>query len=137
MYIVDKETQLMNFLLEKTNKKRNDIKNLLKYENIYVDGHIQTHYAYQLVPGQKVEISKQPKNKLEIDIIYEDDEVIVVNKPCGLLTEQTQSEKEKTAYVEISKYVKQKDKRKGRQYQHPQSFTRDPDGCFTFGSHKK
>ncbi len=111
MYIVDKETQLMNFLLEKTNKKRNDIKNLLKYENIYVDGHIQTHYAYQLVPGQKVEISKQPKNKLEIDIIYEDDEVIVVNKPCGLLTEQTQSEKEKTAYMIVKNYLNKKNEK--------------------------
>ena len=105
MYIVDKEIQLMNFLLEKTNKKRNDIKNLLKYENIYVDGQVQSHYAYHLVPGQKVEISKQPKNKLEIEIIYEDNDVIVVNKPCGLLTEQTQTQKEKTAYMIVKNYL--------------------------------
>ncbi len=111
MYIVDKETQLMNFLLEKTNKKRNDIKNLLKYENIYVDGHIQSHYAYQLVPGQKVEILKQPKNKLEIDIIYEDNEMIVVNKPCGLLTEQTQNESQKTAYMIVKNYLSKKNEK--------------------------
>ena len=56
-YKVDKAMPLMEFLLEVTHKKRNDIKNLLKFENIYVDGSIQTYYAYALQVGQIVEIN--------------------------------------------------------------------------------
>ncbi len=111
MYKVDKEVQLMNFLLEKTNKKRNDIKNLLKYENIYVDGQVQTHYAYQLQVGQTVEIKKQVKNKMELEILYEDKDMIVVNKPCGLLTEHTDKESQKTAYMIVKNYLNSKNEK--------------------------
>lgn len=111
MYKVDKEIQLMNFLLEKTNRKRNDIKNLLKYENIWVDGQVQTHYAYTLMPGQSVEIKKASKNKMELEILYEDKEIIVVNKPCGLLTEHTDRESTKTAYQIVKNYLSAKNEK--------------------------
>ena len=44
-YKVEVPMPLMQFLLEKTSQKRNDIKNLLKYQNVWVDGHIETHYC--------------------------------------------------------------------------------------------
>ena len=69
-YKVDKAMPLMEFLLEVTHKKRNDIKNLLKFENIYVDGSIQTYYAYALQVGQIVEINAK-KESLPFSILYE------------------------------------------------------------------
>ncbi len=46
------------------------------------------------------------KKKKKLDIIYEDKEILVVNKPSGILTVSTIKEKEKTLYHEVSDYVK-------------------------------
>lgn len=106
-YKVEEPQQLMTFLIEKSHYKRNDIKKLLKYRNVSVDGSIQTYYAYDLQVGQIVDIQTQ-KNDMPIDIIYEDKEFIVIHKPCGLLSEQTQNESQKTAYYMVKQYLNQK-----------------------------
>lgn len=46
------------------------------------------------------------KNKKKLDIIYEDKEILVINKPSGILTVSTIKEKEKTLFHEVSDYVK-------------------------------
>ncbi len=46
------------------------------------------------------------KRKKKLDIIYEDKEILVVNKPSGILTVSTPKEKEKTLFHEVSNYVK-------------------------------
>lgn len=107
-YHVDEEMLLMDFLLVKTQRKRNDIKRLLKFENVYVDGHIESYYAYHLQVGQTVEISAKKEDKLPFPIIYEDKELIVIEKPCGLLSEQTSGESQKTAYFIVKQYLKKK-----------------------------
>lgn len=103
-YKVEHPQPLMDFLLEKTKKKRNDIKNLLKYQNVSVDGHIETYFAYALQTGQIVSIGDM-KKPTSFDILYEDKDMIVIDKPCGLLTEQTMSEKNKTAYALVKQYL--------------------------------
>ena len=45
------------------------------------------------------------KNK-KMDIIYEDKEILVINKPAGLLTISTEKEKYKTLYHQAREYVK-------------------------------
>ncbi len=42
----------------------------------------------------------------KLDIIYEDKNILVINKPAGLLTVSTSKEKEKTLFYETSAYVK-------------------------------
>lgn len=103
-YKVERPQLLMDFLLEKTKKKRNDIKNLLKYQNVSVDGHVETYFAYALQKGQIVSIGDM-KKPTSFDILYEDKDMIVIDKPCGLLTEQTMSEKNKTAYALVKQYL--------------------------------
>lgn len=46
------------------------------------------------------------KNKKKLDIIYEDKDILVVNKPSGILTISTPKEKEKTLFHEASNHVK-------------------------------
>lgn len=46
------------------------------------------------------------KRKKKLDIIYEDKEILVVNKSSGILTVSTPKEKEKTLFHEVSDYVK-------------------------------
>ena len=48
--------------------------------------------------------------KDKLDIIYEDKELIIINKPAGILTVSTDKEKEKTLFHKVYKYLKQKNK---------------------------
>ena len=62
-----------------------------------------------------VQLSKNPikdekKEKIKLDIIYEDDELIVINKPSGLLSIESDNEKSNTAYRLLTNYVQRKDK---------------------------
>ena len=50
------------------------------------------------------------KKNERIDIIYEDKDIIVVNKPAGLLTVSTDKEKEKTLFHKVYMYIKKKNK---------------------------
>lgn len=52
--------------------------------------------------------SKRGTNRLPrgLEIIYEDDDLLVVNKPSGLLTVGTDTEKSRTAYFMLTDYVR-------------------------------
>ena len=50
------------------------------------------------------------KNSDKLDIVYEDKELLVVNKPAGLLTISTDKEKEKTLFHKAYMYIKKKNK---------------------------
>lgn len=102
-----KEDTLLNYLLNNVeNKSKNNIKSLLVNGNIYVNGKNTTRYDYKLKPNDEVEIINKVKE--EIEVIYEDKDLIVVNKPSGLLTISTEKEKEKTLYRYVSDYLKKR-----------------------------
>lgn len=108
-YIV-KENEILIEFLKKTfsNLSKNSVKSLLHNEKIFVNGNMTTKYNYELNIGDVVEIrEKVAKN---IDIIYEDKNIIVINKPSGLLTVATEKEKNKTAYHLVMEYLKKKNK---------------------------
>ena len=48
--------------------------------------------------------------KKKLDILYEDNFIIIVNKPANLLTISTEKEKERTLYHYVYDYLKQKNK---------------------------
>ena len=108
-YIV-KENEILIEFLKKTfsNLSKNNVKSLLHNEKVFVNGNMTTKYNYELNIGDVVEIrEKIAKN---IDIIYEDKDIIVINKPSGLLTVATEKEKNKTAYHLVMEYLKKKNK---------------------------
>lgn len=105
--IVKKEMILMDFLLQRYNRK--NVKNLLKFKQVYVNSKPVTQYDYPLKTDDVVEIHKKEETSLEI--IYEDNEFVVINKPAGLLSMSDGKEKEKTAYHYISQYLKKQNKR--------------------------
>lgn len=108
-YIV-KENEILIEFLKKTfsNLSKNSVKSLLHNEKVFVNGNMTTKYNYELNIGDVVEIrEKVAKN---IDIIYEDKNIIVINKPSGLLTVATEKEKNKTAYHLVMEYLKKKNK---------------------------
>ena len=105
-FIVKKEIILFDFLKENISLSKNSIKNLLHDEYIYVNNKCVIKYDYLLKKDDNVCI----KSSKDLDIIYEDKNILVVNKPYGLLTISTESEKDKTLYKKVSNYVKEKNK---------------------------
>lgn len=108
-YIVKENEILIEFLKKMfSNLSKNSVKSLLHNEKVFVNGNMTTKYNYELNAGNVVEIrEKVAKN---IDIIYEDKDIIVINKPSGLLTVATEKEKNKTAYHLVMEYLKKKNK---------------------------
>lgn len=111
---MDGEQELLQFLLARIpGKSRNTIKAVLRDRQVSVGGKAVTQYNYPLKVGQKVEVrwEKIPVDQLYqgIQIVYEDRDLLVIDKPAGLLTVATDTEKRKTAYSILSDYVKKQD----------------------------
>lgn len=105
--IIEQESELLSYLLEKFNKlSRNSVKNLLANKQIVVNDKVITKYDYKLKKGDRISYCGK-KDKMGLKIIYEDDLFLVIDKPYNLLTVATDKEKDKTAYVEVNRYIKQ------------------------------
>jgi 23S rRNA pseudouridine1911/1915/1917 synthase len=112
---VSENVVLMEFLMaQMPDKSRNKIKSLLSNKQVLVDGKPISQFNHPLVPGQKVEILKNrmkaAENISEFTIIYEDQDIIVINKQEGLLSISTAKEKRATAYSLLSEHVKKQDR---------------------------
>ncbi|HEX3026493.1 MAG TPA: pseudouridine synthase, partial [Clostridia bacterium] len=115
-FTVTEPISLFDFLLLKlSNKSRNYVKSLLTHGEIFVDGRQTTQYDTVLQEGQKIRINQTAVREKEqigtLEILYEDSDLIVVNKPAGLLTIASDKEKTATAYHLLTDYVRQKDPR--------------------------
>ena len=109
---VNKEDKLLNYLYENLDMPKKRVKQYLTHGSIYVNNSKVTQFDYKLVPGMNIVIDTDNKNKKELpfDVIFEDDHIIVVNKPSGLLTIATDKEKEKTLFHIVREYLVSKDK---------------------------
>ena len=108
-YYVKKQTDVYNFLLKEGFSKKK-IKQLFQYHSIKVNDKPISNQNHPLKEKDQITILKQTKINSIIDILYEDDQILVVNKPAGLLTIANKKEKEKTLYHMISNYIKTKRK---------------------------
>ena len=113
-YKVQQECELLEFLfLTFKDKSRNSVKSLLSNHQVAVDGAPVSQFNFKLYPGDTVIISKNPirkKTRSNLPIIFENEEIIVINKPSGLLSIASDKEKGSTAYRMLTDYVQQKDK---------------------------
>lgn len=103
---------LMEFLMaQMPHKSRNKIKSLLGNKQVLVDGQAISQFNHLLAPGQQVEISRErvepEKKSRDYAIVFEDDDLIVIEKQAGLLSIATENEKRATAYSLLSNHVKQ------------------------------
>ncbi len=113
---VTEETELLVFLLAKiTGKSRNDVKALLRDKQIYVDGQPITQFNHPLKPEQVVEVKwkKAPEEAKYrgLNIVFEDQYLIVIEKQAGVLSIATEKQKDNTAYSTLSDHVKKQDPR--------------------------
>ena len=122
---VNRSDELLEFLLKKMNTSRNNVKNLLSHHMVLVNGSPVSQYNLILAKDDEVKITKKPqlnmprvkndsKNKKDkpkrvyLDIIYEDDDFIAINKPNGLLSVESDKERE-CAFSYVLEYMQEND----------------------------
>lgn len=110
-YFVNGNYLLFDYLRNNIDgKSKNNIKSLLKNEVVFVNGKIVTKYNYVLCDGDVIEINKKKANN-NINIIYEDNDIIVIDKPSKILTISNKNEKVNTLYRMVSDYLKKEHKK--------------------------
>lgn len=92
------------------------MKNLLKFGAIAVNGKTITQFDYRLVPGDRLTIgtlkAAAAGGKLEsarIQVVHEDDDLLVVDKPSGLLTVANENDKTDTLFYRLNEYLRTRD----------------------------
>lgn len=132
--------ELMEFLAaQMPDASRTKLKTLLGKRIVYVDSVITTQYNFPLKPGMKVQISREKGRKefshKQVKIVYEDAYIIVIEKMQGLLSVNTEREKERTAYTILNEYVR----RSGRQHRIyiVHRLDRDTSGLMMFAKDEK
>lgn len=116
--IADKDSQLLEYLFERlASWSKTNVRELLKSGRVVVDGIGTTAFDYPVRRGAEIRLLPRPKllqqggiNHSMLDILYEDYDVIVVNKHEGLLSVGTDGDKENTAYHIINMHVKKQGK---------------------------
>lgn len=112
-YVVKHNSLLLDYLIDDLHFSRSNAKALLSHHVISIDGAPVSQFDFELSKGDTLIISKNPiktKNRKNIPIIYEDNEFLVINKPYGLLSIPSDTEKNSTAIRMVMDYVQAKDK---------------------------
>ncbi len=111
-FSVNRPALLLEFLIASSpDQSRTKIKSWLSHRRVLVDGEPVTRFDHPLRPGQRVSVvrggtaagASLPPG---LTIVYEDESLVVVDKPAGLLSVATEAEKERTAYRALSRHVK-------------------------------
>ncbi|MBQ6977725.1 MAG: RluA family pseudouridine synthase [Paludibacteraceae bacterium] len=116
---VAEPAQLMDFLIAKMGgMAKSSVKQLLGQRRVKVGNAVQTRHDFPLHPGDVVTVSSGRGNSQlthpKLRIVYEDDDLIVVNKQPGLLTvAATPGSSETTAFSILRAYVKKQNARAG------------------------
>jgi 23S rRNA pseudouridine1911/1915/1917 synthase len=100
---------------------RTRVKQLLRHGRVLINGRPTTRHDYQLQPGDRVALAREgsvPRcSVLEdagITILFEDDAVIAIDKPPGLLTVATDTERQATAFALLAEHLREQ--RRGRPF---------------------
>lgn len=110
---------LMDFLIAKMGgMTKSSVKQLLGQRRVKVGNAVQTRHDFALKAGDVVTVSSGRGNSQlthpKLKIVYEDDDLIVVNKQPGLLTvAATPGSSETTAFSILRAYVKKQNARAG------------------------
>ncbi|MDX9971361.1 MAG: RluA family pseudouridine synthase [FCB group bacterium] len=115
---IETETTLLAYLLEQlADQKRGDIKRLLKHGAITVNGLAVTQHDKPLAPGDEVAIDRGTSKASPapgLDNVYEDEALILINTPVGLLSVATPGEMTRTAHHVLNEYIQKREKTRGR-----------------------
>lgn len=82
---------------------------MLSQSRVRLNGHSCKIPSREVVPGDVLEVGERrgPTPQIHgIEILFEDDDLLIIHKPAGLLTVATPHERERTVYAFIRGYLK-------------------------------
>lgn len=110
---VDQPVPLFEFLSQTLHGiKRPTLKTYLRHGAVFVNQKPVTQFNHPLAPGDLVYVEKDEakarmqRAKVSLRIVYEDDTLLVIEKPAGLLTVATDKIRERTAFYQAYEYLK-------------------------------
>lgn len=111
---VKEDGQLLEFLFESFKQwSKKKVRQYLKFGSILVNGQIRTQFDYALRPGDEVAVASEMKplhqkmlKVAAIQPVYEDADLIVIDKPPGLLSIATAGTRTATLYYKLTDYVR-------------------------------
>ena len=106
--VVNKEDDLIDYIVNNTSFSKSKVKSLYKYQKISINDKIVKKLPVITKKDDKILINLEKDVKTSFDIIYEDDEIIVVNKKPGLLTIGTSINDTDTLYRQVREYANKK-----------------------------
>jgi 23S rRNA pseudouridine1911/1915/1917 synthase len=137
---VAREAKLLEFLYESfPDRSRKSIKSLLEQRRIMIRDQIITRFDYPLAPGMDIIILKKkssPNTGLrKMNLLYEDEHLLVIEKSAGLLSVATEKHNEETAFSILKSYVKKSHPRTELYIVH--RLDRDTSGIMMFAKSKE
>jgi len=115
MMTVQDPLPLLEFLFRAMpGTKKGRVKKWLKFECVSVNGKVSTQFNYPLAAGDEVRIAKEktrpltPAARFNLEIVYEDDYLILIDKPAGLLTIGSEKVPRETAIFALNDYLNKK-----------------------------
>lgn len=132
------DTTLLKFLFDAMpQRKRTNVKELLQHNQIKVNNLVVTQFDTPIFPADTIYVNltrEFPRfYNRRLSIVYEDDDIVVVNKGYGLLSMGNDKVKEGTAYSILKEYIKWVDPRQKIFIVH--RLDRDTSGLMMFAKH--
>ncbi len=141
---VEQTEPLLDHLLSVLGLKRKQAKNLLKFGAVAVNGDAVRQFDHPLCPGDVVTIGSLPAavaaNRLDlaqIHVVYEDDAIIVLDKPAGLLTVATAADKTDTLFVRANAFLHDRDKSNPQRALVVHRLDKETSGLVVFAKHSQ
>lgn len=114
-HTVDTASPLLAFLFHAWPEvKRTRIKQWLRFGAVRVNDRPVTRHDHPLQPGDVVSlvVTKAPPTTTPLpaglDLVFENDALLVVHKPAGLLTIATDTERERTAFRLLTRHLRER-----------------------------
>jgi 23S rRNA pseudouridine1911/1915/1917 synthase len=111
---VEAPSELLAYLFESwPDAKKKQVRTWLKVGAVSVNRRPVTQFDHRLRRGDVVSLNtdrasvERQAALCELEIRFEDDDLLVVEKPPGLLSVATETERETTAYRQLTEYLKQ------------------------------
>ncbi|MDB6081794.1 MAG: Pseudouridine synthase [Chlamydiia bacterium] len=105
---IEKEMILLDALVQLApESSKNTLRTWIKDGRVVIDGVVATLAVLPVHPQQKLEVLPKPlKKEGSLKIVYEDSNIVVVDKPAGLLSVSTNFQTENTAHALLKRRYK-------------------------------
>ena len=140
-FVVKEEAGLIDYLIS-LGFNRTRVKQFIKFRTVAVNNETIVNHDHHLRPGDSISLSFEKKPipdtapKFGIQIIYEDDAVLVIDKPAGLLTIGTERERTKTAYFQLNEFLRGRNPDKKERIFIVHRLDRDTSGLIVFAKNE-